>query len=73
MYNLEELLRFILDSIANNQAEGKGSVLTIQIAPYEQKDRKDRARNEKITSNDILDAHEALETFDGNFKKLWNK
>lgn len=73
MYNLEELLRFILDSIANNQADGKGSVLTIQIAPYEQKDKKIKNENEKITTNDVLDAHEALENFDGDFKRLWSK
>lgn len=73
MYNLEELLRLIMETISNNQANGQGSILTIQISPYGAKEKNPKTKTQKITSNDVLDAHEALQKFDGDFKKLWNK
>lgn len=34
---------------------------------------KDSGKKEPISTNDIIDLHNALEDFDGNFQKLWSK
>lgn len=32
-----------------------------------------RQKKTPITSDDLIELHQALENFDGNFQKLWNK
>lgn len=72
MHELDEVIQFIIDALGNNAARGHGSVVSIRIAPYSKKgSTKAQAKERVITSDDVLDAHEALEKFDGDFKKLF--
>ena len=34
---------------------------------------KEKVKLPAISANDIIELHEALENFNGNFEKLWNK
>lgn len=72
MHDLDEVFSFIIDALGSNASRGHGSVVTIRIAPYIKKDRAAGLEPEKIiTPDDVLDAHEALERFDGDFRKLF--
>lgn len=70
---LDEVIQFIIDALSANAAKGQGSVVSIRIAPYTKKGKRDKQPQvaRAITNDDVLDAHEALERFDGDFKKLF--
>lgn len=72
MHELDDVIQFIIDALSTNAAQGHGSVVSIRVAPYAKKGRKGTTDTQRvITPDDVLDAHEALEQFDGDFKKLF--
>lgn len=71
MRELDEVIQFIIDAISANAAKGHGSLLTIRVAPYSKKNRPKVTAMQSITADDVLDAHEALKRFDGDFRKLF--
>jgi len=73
MPDIEEVIQFIIDALSANAAKGQGSVVTIRVAPYRKpKNAKTEQTTKIITNDDVLDAHEALKDFDGDFKKLFS-
>lgn len=71
MHELDDVIQFIIDALSANAAQGRGSVLTIRVAPYVKSKKETASQARVITSDDVLDAHERLKTFDGDFKKLF--
>ena len=71
MHELDEVIQFIIDALSANAAKGQGSVLTIRIAPYAKGKETAPSKQAYISSDDVLDAHEILKTFDGDFKKVF--
>lgn len=70
MQELDEVIQFIIDALSANAAKGQGSVITIRVAPYA-KSKQTPPKPEVLTSDDVLDAHEVLKTFNGDFKKIF--
>lgn len=72
VHELDDVIQFIIDALSANAASGQGSVVSIRVTPYTKKGRPVAKEAQRIiTPDDILDAHEALEQFDGDFKKLF--
>ena len=57
----------ILQTVCMN---GHPPVVTIFMTPYH---HKGEIRREKVTTNDILDLHEVLENFSGDFRSLFRE
>ena len=72
MRELDEVMQFLFDALSTNAARGQNSVVTIRVTPYAKKEKAKQVVR-TITENDVLDAHEALEQFDGNFRKIFDK
>ncbi len=72
MHELDEVIQFIIDALSANASKGQGSVVTIRIAPYAKGQRAKQGQTRTvITHDDVLNAHAMLESFDGDFKKLF--
>lgn len=71
MQGFDEIVQFIIDALSANAAKGHGSVVTLKIAPYLKGSRGKREQTKVITADDVLDAHEILQAFDGDFRKLF--
>ncbi|MEK7461349.1 MAG: hypothetical protein AAB647_04020 [Patescibacteria group bacterium] len=71
MQELDEVIQFIIDALSANAAKGQGSVVSIRVAPYAKGKQSPPTKPEVLTSDDVLDAHEVLKTFNGDFKKIF--
>lgn len=72
MHELDEVIQFIIDALSANASKGHGSVVTIRVAPYSKKGQTKKTKKARaITHDDVLNAHAILESFDGDFKKLF--
>lgn len=72
MRELDEVMQFLFEALSANAARGQNSVVTIHVTPYGKRDQtRDIVRT--LTEDDVLEAHTALEAFDGNFRKVFGK
>ena len=71
MQELDEVIQFIIDALSSNAANGQGSVVTIRVTPYAKNNQTSPPQPKVLTSDDVLDAHEVLKTFNGDFRKLF--
>lgn len=78
MPDLEEVYHFIVDSLAHHTSHGHGSLVSIRVSPYFGKGQKaakaalKAGHGTPISPNDVIEAHEALDRFDGDFRKLFS-
>lgn len=67
---------YILQTICN---QGHSPLLTVFIASYQKREGKPlpseirEFKAERISSDDVIDFHEKLEKFNGDFESLWQK
>lgn len=73
MQGFDEIVQFIIDALSANAAKGQGSVVTLKVSPYIKDGRGKKEHTRVITADDVLDAHEILSRFDGDFRKLFGK
>lgn len=71
MHELDDIIQFIIDALSANATKGQGSVVMIRISPYAKSKEGEAHQQTYLTNDDVLDAHEILKTFDGDFKKVF--
>ncbi len=71
MQGFDDIVQFIIDALSANAAKGQGSVVTLKVSPYIKGSRSKKEHTKVITADDVLDAHEVLSHFDGDFRKLF--
>lgn len=71
MHELDDVIQFIIDALSANATKGQGSVVTVRVAPYAKSKQGATPTPKVLTSDDVIDAHEILKTFDGDFRKVF--
>lgn len=61
---------YILQTLCSR---GHSPLLTIFVTSYQKGMKKPALKKVKITTDDVISAHKAIENFDGDFIKLWQK
>lgn len=67
---------YILQTICS---QGHSPLLTVFIASYQKKEEKispaeiEALKSQRITSDDVIEFHQKIEKFDGNFESLWSQ